>query len=298
MAHVSSAVDWITSQVLRALNEGEGERTTPHALLFLLRRYSTTGSDALSEALGPALARALEIAASRPDEQDDDRAQWLMLFVEAAELSQDDRLTPAVNDLVERLMHRWPSTGDVAAASRAVEACLVATRVNGTWLAKTIDELERIIGVSYQPGDGLARNLMNTAREPGRLEDHATASSALLSAYAATGRLPYSMLAEELMQFARRSWWDSTDGGFSAGDAESFSANCEAARVLCRLAMLHRDEEYRQVAVIAHASDYADDAARTLRALDGKYQSVGVDAALYGIALGEAEALRLAVNLQ
>jgi hypothetical protein len=289
----ASSVEWITGEVLRAIESGE--RTTPHALLFLLRRYSTTGSEILSEALGPALARALEMSLAR--DEDDDRAQWLMLFVEAAGLSSDDRLLPAVNDLTEGLIDGWPSGGRVAAASRAVEACLAATRVNGAWLASAIDELERIIGMSYQPGDGLAHNLVSAAREPGCLDDYAAAASALLSAYTATGRLPYSMLAEELMQFARRSWWDSTRGGFVA-PVERFTAQCQAGRVLCRLALLHRDEEYRQVAVIAHASDYADDAARTLRSLEDKYQSVGVDAALYGIALGEAEALRLAVNLQ
>jgi hypothetical protein len=298
----ASSVEWITGEVLRAIESGE--RTTPHALLFLLRRYSTTGNEILSEALGPALARALEMSVAR--EQDDARAQWLTLFVEAAGLSADDRLLPAVNDLTEGLIHGWPNAGSVAAASRAVEACLAATRVNGAWLATAIDELERIIGVSYQPGDGLTHNLVITARESGRLEDYAAASSALLSAYTATGRLPYSMLAEELMQFARRSWWDSTNGGFSGcvsppftgRERELFTANCHAVRVLCRLAELHRDEEYRQMAVIAHASDYANDAARTLRSLEGHYQSFGVDAALYGIALGEAEALRLAVNLQ
>ena len=47
------------------------------------------------------------------------------------------------------------------------------------------------------------------------------------------------MLADELMQTARR-----TRAATNA-DADAIVANCEAARVLCRLAALHDDADYR-----------------------------------------------------
>ena len=63
-----------------------------------------------------------------------------------------------------------------------------------------IDQLEHVVGGAYQPGAG---------RDASATRAHGTsaisgAASALLTAYAITGRLPYSMLAEELMQTARR----------------------------------------------------------------------------------------------
>jgi hypothetical protein len=61
--------------------------------------------------------------------------------------------------------------------------------------------------------------------------------------------------------------------------------------VLCRLALLHRDPEYLQSSVTASEADYQADAARTLAALAERYQTLGVDAAVYGVALGELQAL-------
>jgi len=107
------------------------------------------------------------------------------------------------------------------------------------------------------------------------------------------------MLAEELMQFARRTLWDDEAGGFfgrdttksvSTGDADRekpFVLNCEAARVLCRLDALHRDPEYQKVAVIAEASNYARDAERTLLSQTANLRRRGSGAAMYGIALTE-----------
>lgn len=306
------AVDWITDRVLQALVQGEP--APPRALTFLLRRYVETGREDLSDALGPALARALDRCSSDPEAGPTstsgvESAEWLMLFVEAAGFSEDERFCGAAAGLVAALVERWPSHGNVVPALRSVEACLSATRLERTNAnaAAAIDELERIIGAAYLPGDGLARTTNGRMRELGDLLDHAAAASALLTAYAIAGRLPYSMLAEELMQFARRSWWDDARGGFHAGTAnverstanverrtsnDLFIANCEAARVLCRLAALHRDQEYRQAAVIAEQSDYADDAARTLESLLDEYRVMELEATIYGLALGEIQLLR------
>src|SRR5262249_61168238 len=113
--------------------------------------------------------------------------------------------------------------------------------------------------------------------------------SALLTDYRGTGRVPCAMLGEELVQYARRTLWDE-QGGFFDGPARAskpFVLNCEAARVLCRLATLHDAKEYCELAVIAPGSNYRDDATRTLETLGSSHREHGVDAAMYGIALGE-----------
>src|SRR5205085_8899158 len=65
-------------------------------------------------------------------------------------------------------------------------------------LADTIDELEQFVRARYEPGEGL---------DGTTLLDHLRCSAALLTAFELTGRLPYSMLAEELVRGARRRWW-------------------------------------------------------------------------------------------
>jgi len=126
----------------------------------------------------------------------------------------------------------------------------------------------------------------------GQLADHVRSASALLTAFSLTGRLPYSMLAEELMQFARRTLWDDRHGGFfDPSGVRPFRLNCEAARVLCRLSVLHRDDEYRQVAVLASDADYGRDAALTLASQTSVYRQHGPSSAVYGFALAEWLAL-------
>ena len=62
------------------------------------------------------------------------------------------------------------------------------------------------------------------------------------------------MLAEELVAIGSRN---------IHADA-AVPIHCEAARVLCRLAALHDDADYRRAAVIAEGADYRDEAARIL----------------------------------
>lgn len=291
MAH--DAIEWLTDLVLQATSRGEA--VSPAALTLLLRRYAATGRAEVGDALGSALAGALD-AQSRAGVDASRRPDWLALFAEAVLLTPDERLPAAVGTLATALRGEWPSGGTVAAAMRSLDACLSAVHVvdrggHGDLAAAAVDELERVVGAAYRPGQGVAHLLRPPAGAGRALEDHVGAASALASAYFLTGRLPYSMLAEELMQFARRTWWDDRAGAWAADEGgpaiEHFDTCCRAARVLCRLAALHGDDDYRKAAVIAGGSDYARDAERTLASLAPAYQALGISAAIYGVALGE-----------
>jgi len=237
----------------------------PIALVFLLRQFAATDRDAIRDRLGEALTDAL--AQHTGDAAPAQRAAWLLLFREAAALSSDERLAAAAVGLTDSLRRDWRSRASVADAMYAVDACLRAADVNGdragALIAATIDELERIVGESYEPGEGI-----------GDYADHIRAAAALITAYDVTGRLPYAMLAEELMQASAR---------MSAG--RGFAIECEAARVLCRLAALHDDEDYRAAAVIAPDANYRADASRMLAALSPRARAEG--APIYGLALSE-----------
>jgi uncharacterized protein YyaL (SSP411 family) len=146
-----------------------------------------------------------------------------------------------------------------------------------------IDELERIVGPAYQPGHGVSE----------RLADQISVASALLTAYHHTARLPYSMLAEELVQGARRTSWDGDRGGFFDGETASkpFVLNCESALVLGRLATLHRIDEYRAAAVLAPGADYGADAVRILELLAAEAPGRGLAGAVYGLAAAEHQSV-------
>ncbi len=94
------------------------------------------------------------------------------------------------------------------------------------------------------------------------------------------------MLAEELMQFARRTLWDAGVGGFFDGDSgeKPFALNCDAASVLSRLARLHGSDEYQRAAVVASDADYRRDAERILQWLAPVAAELGMAAAVYGLA--------------
>lgn len=291
-----AALERIVETVLESLGRGDVE--SPSDLTLLLRRYVATGRPELSDALGLALARALDRCTS-PDRPEDSASEWLALFVEAAAISQDERLPGAAAALVASVRRGWPGRGALASSFRSIDACLAAAHLGNedAVAISAIDELERIVGMAYEPGEGLAGK--------GLLE-HSAAAAALLTAFAVAGRLPYAMLAEELIQFARRTWWNEQQGGFdehvergtqhaerrtehvarSTEHAERFSANCEMARVLCRMAVLHADHTYRDLAVLAERADYARDARRTLERLAPSIDR-GVDAALFAVALDE-----------
>jgi len=283
-------LDDLTDVVLDAAADGDVE---PVVLTLLLRRYRATGRDDLTEILGPALARGVET--SRSAAGCAARARWLEAFVAAAPLSSDPRMLSAIEDLVTALRGEWKRSDRVADLLTSIDACLQATTAfEAPGLVRdAIDELERVIGATYRPGYGVA-NTMDGMGGERLLADQILGASALVTACVGTARLPYGMLAEELMQFARRGFWDADAGAFAdGGDPDAmFAANCDAARVLCRLSRLIADDAYRSGAVIAPDADYRADASRILTSQLDAARTGAARAAPYALALDDWLSLR------
>lgn len=115
-------------------------------------------------------------------------------------------------------------------------------------LPSAIDLLEQQVRRWYEPGEGLvgqpvAANLAH--------------AHALLDAFDLTGRLPYSMMADELIQLARRH-------PDLSPDAARFDplAGADLLRAITRMARLHADPEYQTVAVVPPQGDDTAEAAR------------------------------------
>ena len=96
-------IDEVTARLLEAI--GRGDRDDPIVLRFLLRRFRATGRDDLRDALGPALARALDQHAG--DVAMQRRAEWLTLFAEAATVSDDERMRETAGDLLAAVSRCW-----------------------------------------------------------------------------------------------------------------------------------------------------------------------------------------------
>jgi len=287
-AFLNAELDAITAIVLDALGPVRAAADAAPdsaALTFLLRQYLASDRGDLRDALGDALAPAF--ACADAETRSLERAAWLTLFAEASAISDDERLLAAAGALVADLRRAWPSTTIVGHGMASVDACLRAADLVDPHdlVPAAIDELERLVGQAYQPGDGIAHTLHPghaPARVRGGLADHARSASALITAFEISGRLPYAMLAEELMQTARR----------GADSVPDFAARCEACRALCRLAALHRDEAYRAAAVVAPDAAYLVDAEEMLMALSSEALARESGAGVYGLALGEWLGLR------
>ena len=284
-------LEQIADRVVHAL--AHDEAIDAIALTFLLRRYRQTDNEPLRRVLEPALARGLDMRRGATTCRE--RAAWLGLFTEAATISGDERLREAIADLEPALRHDWIACRIVGDLALAIDACLNVIGVfDPRDLApKAIDALEHLFAAAYRPGEGLVHDLDAPNGARGLLADHMNTAAALLSAYVLTWRLPYGMLAEELVQFARRALWDDEQAAFrespdAVTNSRPFALNCDAVRVLCRLAALHHDDDYRHVAVVAADANYKVDAERILMAhasdADGRDLA---DAAAYGLALAE-----------
>lgn len=250
--------------ILAAL--ARGETLDPAALLFLLRLARESADEDLAGRIGYALAESLPEASRAPTVFA--AAAWVALLVEIQPLSDDDRIDAALTRLLAELRGHWAAPS-IAEAAAALDATLCAATLSAYagGAAEAVDQLERLIGAHYHPGRPIG-----TA-----FPDQVHAASALLTAYELSGRLAYPMLAEELMQSAHRAV------------PSAFEDACAAARVLCRLALLHADQVYRAAAVIAPEADYRDDAAQLLAAIAIDADGRGAGGGIYGLALLELE---------
>src|SRR5688572_30394331 len=151
------------------------------------------------------------------------------------------------------------------------------------WLRDfALKSLEAVIVPAYKPGEGVAHLTVSHGAQGvrGLLTDQIHVASALVWAHAATGQLPYSMLAAEVLQFAIRTMWDEKTGLFRDRVAAEdplmpFDLNCHAACVLDRLSVLTGDATYQDR---AHA---------ILRSLAPDVREQGLFGAPYVIAVRE-----------
>jgi uncharacterized protein YyaL (SSP411 family) len=150
------------------------------------------------------------------------------------------------------------------------------------WLRDfALKSLEAVIVPAYKPGDGVAHVSRADGHDVrGLLTDQIHVASALIWAHAATGQLPYSMLAAEIVQFALRTMWDEATGSFrDRVDVDDpvmpFDLNCHAACVLDRLSVLTGEAAYQ-------------DRARTiLQSLAADYKEHDLFGAPYAVAVRE-----------
>ena len=277
-----ATLDALTDAIVAAIERDE--RVAPAALLLLLRRYSSGGRPDVAEALGTGFARELDYQARGGFEEDP--TGWLAVFGEAAAASDDSRLAHAAARLVPLVCGRW-SAPAIDDRMQSIESCLLALAVPEARAvtAQAVDSIERSVAIAYRPGAGVLHEVPTepgTPFERGGLADHVCTASTLVTAYALSGRLPYAMLADELMQSVLR----------QPVQGASFISRCDAARVQSRLAALHREPEYRRTAVLPTATDYAKEAENALRELAYSVPSRSVDAARFGLALAEWLGLR------
>ena len=123
-----------------------------------------------------------------------------------------------------------------------------------------LKSLERVVVACYSPGLGMAHCLDGRASVRGLLDDQILMAAAHLDAHAATGNVVYEMMAQELAHYAVRTMWDDERGGFFDRSVpediervgfmrerlKPFVGNCEAARVLKRLAASKGDHNFGQ----------------------------------------------------
>ncbi len=290
-----SLADWIAAEVAAP----SPEPPDPTALLFLLRHSAAHGAQPPH-----ALGRWVEsLAGDVLWERPEDNAALVTFLVEASVAWDDARLRARALEVARRLraLVDAGALGCVDVACTLIEACLTASALDHGLVSFAVDALERIVGAAYRPGDGVGHLMERPDEVRGLLVDHVRAASALLTAYRIAGRLPYAMLAEELMQWARRYLWDEPGGfvdrtppdraiGLLARPVRPFGPNCDAARVLCRLAVLHEDEGYRRTAVLASDAAYGEDARRVLATQTAVVRDYGRLAAPCGLALVECSA--------
>jgi uncharacterized protein len=156
-----------------------------------------------------------------------------------------------------------------------------AALFDDVWLRDlALNTFETVVVPSYKPGDGVGHVSSPSGEVRGLLTDQIHVATALIWAHAATGQLPYSMLAVEVLQFAARTMWDDRSGRFrdrvdSDDPLLPFELNCHAACAFDRLAVLTGD------------SAHQNRAQTILNSLSDAYAERDLFAAPYAVAIRE-----------
>ena len=172
-----------------------------------------------------------------------------------------------------------------ALMARAFAAASETLR-DSSLLEFAVDAMEHVVAGTYERGGGIAHRAGSRTGVRGLLSDQVRAAAALLDLHALTDREVYLDMAQELMHFAIQHLWDPSGGGgfldrvhgpedigLLREPLQPFAVNCEAARVLLKLATITADPAFR------------DRAAATLAAQTAAARAHGVDAAPYALAV-------------
>ena len=262
-------IDRVAARVALAVTSGEV--VAPIALRLLLRRFIAAGEEYRAP-----LALALGADVNADTSPDPER---LLLLAEALPVADDAWMRERVSRHAAELSAVWPSRGSVADAARTVASCLAAGTALGAdaLIVRAVDELEHVVAVAYEPGDGIAQMLSTRTRSTGDLATHVAMAGALLSAYDVADRPAYPMLAEELMRTVLR----------EPPDEPPCLASLEGARILARLVALQRDAEYRAIAVTRDDHDFQRVGEAWLRAAEADTTLPLAVAAAYALAVDE-----------
>ena len=173
-----------------------------------------------------------------------------------------------------------------ARMARAFAAASETLR-DSSLLEFAVDAMEHVVAGTYERGGGIAHRAGSRTGVRGLLSDQVRAAAALLDLHALTDREVYLDMARELMHFAIQHLWDTSGGGgfldrvhgpedvgLLREPLRPFAVNCEAARVLLRLATITADPAFRDRAAATLAAQTA--------AACAQWQMIhGVDAAPY-----------------
>lgn len=241
--------------------------------------WSAPGSGKTLEENAALLHVYVEAALALGDERWRERAAAIVNWVRSAMIDSEEGgfFNAASPRGIDRALYVDRNAMMAGAFIRAAALC------DDIWLRDfALRSLDAVIAPAYTPGDGVA-HVIGPARSRsirGLLTDQIHAAGSLIWAHAATGQLPYSMLAAELMQFAARTMWHGDAGAFRdradpADPIIPFELNCHAAVVLDRLAVLTSDAAYQ------------DRARVILENLAGDYRRHGLLGAPYALAVRE-----------
>ena len=217
---------------------------------------------------------ALELRAERYRERAGAIARWIRTVM--TDQNEGGFFNASSSRMIDKTMYVDRNAMMVGALLRA------AALFDDVWLRDVaLKALEAVVVPGYKPGDGVGHvSPGESGAVRGLLTDQIHVASALIWAHAATGQLPYSMLAAEVLQFAVRTMWDDRFGQFrdrveSDDPLLPFELNCHAACAFDRLAVLTGDRAHQDR---AHA---------ILRSLAGEYAERDLFGTPYALAVRE-----------